>query len=171
MNTLSMLLKREDLVRSAAFVARCALAAAMAYQLAALLHLSMPVWASISALVIAQEKWRETQTSLYERIHGTSFGVAISLSVYLVATPFHVSAIIQLMIAVAICAAIARVDRGLRVCMWTCPIVLMSGHMGGEPVLARGLYRALEIVIGGIVGTALHFLAERLLAAWQARRA
>ena len=71
MNTLPLPLKREELARSVAFVARCALAAAIAYKLAALMNLSMPVWASISALVIAQEKWRETQTSLYERIRGT----------------------------------------------------------------------------------------------------
>jgi uncharacterized membrane protein YgaE (UPF0421/DUF939 family) len=170
MNTLPLLLKREELARSVAFVARCALAAAIAYKLAALMNLSMPVWASISALVIAQEKWRETQTSLYERIRGTSFGVAISLVVYLVATPFHVSATAQLMVAVAICAGIARVDRGLRVCMWTCPIVLMSGHVGAEPVLVRGLCRALEIVIGGGIGAALHLFAERLLAARQVWR-
>jgi uncharacterized membrane protein YccC len=170
MNRLPLPVNREELVRSIAFVARCALAAVIAYRLAELMHLSMPVWASISALVIAQEKWRETQSSLYERMRGTSLGVAISLLVNLVATSLHISPTAQLMVAVAICAAIARFDRGLRVCMWTCPIVLMSGHIGGEPVLVRGLYRALEIAIGGVVGAALHLLAERLLTVRQVYR-
>jgi uncharacterized membrane protein YccC len=165
MNMLPMQVNKEEFARSMAFVARCALAAAVAYKLAELLGLSMPVWASISALVVSQDRWSETQTSLYERIRGTSLGVAISLVVNVVAISFHIPAIAQLMVAVAFCAAIARVDRGSRVCMWTCPIVLMSGHLGGDPAFARGMSRALEIVIGCVVGAALHLVAERLLAA------
>jgi uncharacterized membrane protein YccC len=169
-NILSKFVDTDELVGSVAFVIRCAFAAVAAYKLAALTGLSMPVWASISALVVSQERWHETRSSLYDRIRGTLLGVAISLTVNLLAIPLGTSSTVQLIVAVAICAAITRVDRGLRTCMWTCPIVLLSAHMGSEPVIATGLYRALEITIGCAVGAACHFVAERLLDAYESRR-
>lgn len=73
----------------------------------------------------------------------------------------------KLIFAVPIRAAIARADRSLRVCMWTCPTVLIAGPAGTGPVTAIGLYRALEIVVGCLIVAAFHLLAERLLAPLQ----
>ncbi|MCD7097793.1 FUSC family protein [Stenotrophomonas sp. MMGLT7] len=154
---------REQAIRSVVFVARCAIAAALAYEAARAIGLAFPVWASISALIVSQERLHETRISLYDRIRGTLLGVAISLAVSLATTPFSLSLSMQLMLSVAICAAIARASHGLRVCMWTCPIVLLSGQMLGETVLEAGLSRALEIVIGCLVGAAVHLLAEFLV--------
>ncbi|WP_186308039.1 FUSC family protein [Paraburkholderia sp. BCC1884] len=163
-------MKRVEIGQQLAFVIRCALAAVVAYKVAELLGLSMPVWASISALVVSQERWHETRASLHERIQGTLLGVGISLAVNFLAMPFHVPPLMQLLVAVAFCATIARADRGLRVCMWTCPLVLMSGKLGGEVVLTTGLYRSIEIVIGCLVAALIHWMVERLLAAREMSR-
>ncbi|QGZ63088.1 FUSC family protein [Paraburkholderia acidisoli] len=151
-------------MRSLAFVLRCACSAAASYQLALWLGLPVPVWASVSALVIAQDRWSETRVSLHERVRGTLLGVAVSLAVNIVAISLRLPAIVQLMVAVAVCAAVARAERGLRVCMWTCPIVLLSAHAGAQPAIVTGLLRAFEIMVGCFVGGVFHFLAERLLA-------
>jgi len=123
----------------------------------------MPVWASMSALIVSQDRWQDTELSLQQRIRGTFLGVSISLAVNLIAMTLGTSTTIQLIIAVAICAAIARVDRSVRVCMWTCPIVLIPGQAGANPVIVVGLYRAIEIVVGCLVAAGFHLLTERLL--------
>jgi uncharacterized membrane protein YccC len=170
MNMLRLSMKRVEIAPQLAFVVRCALAAVVAYKVAALLGLSMPVWASISALVVSQERWHETRASLHERIQGTLLGVGISLAVNFLSTPLHIPPLMQLLVAVALCATIARVDRGLRVSMWTCPLVLMSGKLGGQFVLTTGLYRAVEIVVGCLVAALIHWLVERLFAAREMSR-
>lgn len=145
------------------FVARCSLAAAASYKLAWWFGLSMPVWAAMSALIVSQDRWQDTELSLQERIRGTLLGVSIALAVNLIAMLLGVSTTMQLIVAVAICAAIARTNRSLRVCMWTCPIVLIPGPAGAGPVIVIGLYRALEIVVGCLVAAAFNLVAERLL--------
>jgi uncharacterized membrane protein YccC len=157
--------KREFIARCLIYALRCAFSAVVSYVLADAAGLSMPVWAPISALIISQEKWHETQRSSSERIRGTFLGVAVSLAVNLVSVPLLVPVIAQLMLAVTICAGIARADKRLRVCMWTGPIVMLSGHTDTEPVLWAGLFRALDITIGCAVGAAFHLLTERLLPA------
>jgi len=127
----------------------------------------MPVWASMSALIVSQDRWQDTELSLQQRIRGTFLGVSISLAVNLIAMSLGTSTTIQLVIAVAICAAIARVDRSVRVCMWTCPIVLIPGQAGANPVIVVGLYRALEIVVGCLVAGAFSLLTEWLLTRWK----
>jgi uncharacterized membrane protein YccC len=159
--------QRQELIRSLTFVARCALAAAASYKLAWWIGLSMPVWAAMSALIVSQDRWQDTELSLQQRIRGTLLGVSISLAVNLIAMLLGASTTMQLIVAVAICAAIARADRSVRVCMWTCPIVLIPGLAGTGPVIVIGLYRAIEIVVGCLVAAAFHLLAERLLAPMQ----
>jgi uncharacterized membrane protein YccC len=155
---------RQALVRSVMFVARCSLAAAVSYRLAWWLGLPMPVWAAMSALIVSQDRWQDTELSLRQRIRGTLLGVSISLAVNLIAMSLGISTTIQLIVAVSICASIARVDPGLRVCMWTCPLVLIPGVGAAVPAILTGLYRALEIVVGCLVAAVFHLLTERLLA-------
>jgi uncharacterized membrane protein YccC len=148
-------------LRAAAFIGRCALAATLAYRLALLVGLSNPVWASVSALIVSQERLHDTRLSLRDRIRGTLAGVLASVAVHALLAPLGADVAVQLALAVAICAAIARQWRNLRVCMWTCPAVLLTGP--GETVLAAGASRAAEIVLGCLVGAACHLLAELLV--------
>lgn len=151
-------------IRAVAFVGRCALAATLAYQLAELAGLAFPVWASISALIVSQERLHETQISLYDRIRGTLLGVLVTVAANAALAWSDASVAVQLAISVAVCAAIARRWRSLRVCMWTCPAVLLTGGSFGETVAMAGLSRALEIVLGCLVGAGCHLLAELLVA-------
>ncbi len=163
MNTVSHMTARESTARAVAFVGRCAASATLAYQLAGWVGLSFPAWASISALVVSQERLHETRISLHDRLTGTLLGVLASVGVNAIGTPLGLSLASQLALSVAICAALARRWHNLRVCMWTCPAVLLTGDMSSEPVLLAGLYRSAEILLGCLIGAGFHLLAERMV--------
>jgi hypothetical protein len=57
------LLGDEGVWRAVAFVVRCSGAATLAYLAATLVSLPHPVWATMSALVVSQEKLHDTQGS------------------------------------------------------------------------------------------------------------
>ena len=65
-------------VRVLAFVARCADAASVAYQMATRLGLPEPVWAVISALIVSWERLQDTHSSFTGRILATLLGIAVT---------------------------------------------------------------------------------------------
>ena len=132
---------REETVRAVAFVVRCTGAAVLALSIADRLHLDHPVWASVSALVVSQDRLGDTHRSLGWRIVGTLIGVAV---------------------AVGVTAAIARIRTDLRVCMWTSVIVLLTVPPGGT-ILTAALARSQEVLLGVAIGAILHWGFDRLL--------
>jgi len=150
---------RETLSRHAAFVLRCSGAASLSYLLGAAVGLQHPVWASISSIIVSQEKLNETNSATLWRLAGTIIGVAVTVAVGSLLIPFGTNTAVQLSCAVALCAAIVRLFPALKVSMWTAPIVLLSGAPS-IPLLDTGLYRGAEVLVGGLVGAALHWLAE-----------
>jgi len=70
---------------------------------------------------------------------------------------------VQIAGAVATCALVARERPTLRVCMWTCPTVLLTAH-SPVPTLVVGIYRGSEVVLGGLVGGVLRWGAEKIVA-------
>ncbi|MGO9817551.1 MAG: FUSC family protein [Acidocella sp.] len=154
---------RETLARHAAFVLRCSGAASLSYLLGAAVGLQHPVWASISSIIVSQEKSQEklneTNSATLWRLAGTIIGVAVTVAVGSLLIPFGANTAVQLTCAVALCAAIVRLFPALKVSMWTAPIVLLSGAPG-IPLLDTGIYRGAEVLVGGLVGAALHWLAE-----------
>ena len=151
---------REETVRSVAFVARCTGAAVLALSIADRLHLDHPVWASVSALVVSQDRLGDTHRSLTWRIVATLIGVAVALLVAF-AMPDS-GAVATLAVAVGVTAAIARILTELRVCMWTSVIVLLTVPPGGT-ILTAALARAQEVLLGVAIGAILHWGFERLL--------
>jgi uncharacterized membrane protein YccC len=147
------------LIRGVAFVLRCSGAAAMAYQLACSLGLTDALWAAISAVVVSQEYLHETRSSLAGRIFGTLLGIGITIAVSQVASRTAVPMVVQMSIAVAICAVVVREFPTLRVAMWTCPIILLKPQVS-EPIVLVALHRGSEVILGAIVGWIIHWVVQ-----------
>ena len=149
-----------ETIRSVAFVVRCTAAAVLSLMIADRIGLDHPVWASVSALVVSQDKLGDTHRSLTWRIAATLIGVAVALLVAF-AMP-RAGSVAMVAVAVGITACIARLRAELRVGMWTSVIVLLTVPPGGS-ILTAALARAQEVLLGVAIGAALHWTAERLL--------
>ena len=147
------------LIRGIAFVLRCSGAAAVAYQLACSLGLTDALWVAISAVVVSQEYLHETRSSLAGRIFGTLLGIGITIAVSQVASRAAVPIVVQMSIAVAICALVVREFPTLRVAMWTCPIILLKTQVS-EPIVLVALHRGSEVILGAIVGWIIHWVVQ-----------
>ena len=155
---------REALTRHAAFVLRCSAAATLSYLLAGAVGLPHPVWAAMSGVIVSQDSFADTRASMAGRLLGTVIGIATAVAVGLSTAPFGASLAVQMALAVALCAVIARRHTALRVCMWTCPIVFLTAD-ASTPIAVAGLYRGTEVVLGAAVGGALHVVAEVVIRA------
>lgn len=144
------------------FVARCASAAAIAHIVAQCMGLSFPVWASVSALIVSQERLAETKSSLRGRVVGTVLGAVVAVIINALGARINLHIDLQIILAVAICAYIARRYGALRVSMWTSPLVLLTTQ-ANVSVLLTGTYRSTEVILGGLIGAALHLMADKAL--------
>lgn len=150
---------RGDLLGLGRFVLRCAASAMLAYLLALHLHLPNPVWAPVSALVVSQERLSATHCSIVARFIGTIFGALVALSVHEIGKIFDASVVADVGVAVAICAVCAKIRPDLRVCLWTCPLVLLSATTGMSDSLAATC-RAAEVIVGAGVAGLLHLVED-----------
>ncbi|MBB3809179.1 FUSC family protein [Pseudochelatococcus contaminans] len=166
---------RNALIGHAAFVLRCSLAAMASYELALMVGLHHPVWASVSAVIVSQASLNETQNAVLWRLAGTMTGIVVAVAVGTALAALSVDIAVQIGCGVALCAAGVRRWPDLKVAMWTVPIVYLSDnqHM---PIAEAGFWRGVEVGLGGLVGAALHWLAEavasrlHLPVGWRGRR-
>lgn len=152
---------------AAAFVVRCAGAAVLALLIATWMGLDHPVWATVSALVVSQDRLGDTRRTLGWRLVATAIGIGVAVAVGTVLAATGPGAMLG--IAVALCAALARWRGELRLSMWTAAIVLLT-VTPGQGIAHAGIARGIEVLIGGLVGAALHQLAEVAVAAAMRRR-
>jgi uncharacterized membrane protein YgaE (UPF0421/DUF939 family) len=159
-----MTAKKLALIHYALFIARCSGAATLSYVLSGAIGFPHSVWAAMSAVIVSQTKLGDTQSSVSGRIAGTIIGVGVAIAVGLAAETSYlaIGMPVQIALAVAICAAIAHKRPGLRVCMWTVPIVLLTASPL-TPIIAAGFYRGSEVVLGGVVGGIFHLVTERIV--------
>ena len=68
----------------------------------------------------------------------------------------------QIALSVGLCAILARAWPSTRVCMWTGPIVLLTGEPA-LPITHAALYRGSEALLGAFVGAAFHWVAEKVV--------
>jgi uncharacterized membrane protein YgaE (UPF0421/DUF939 family) len=153
---------RQHPVDSGRFVARCVVAASVAEVIAVHIGLPHPVWAPISALVVTQESVAATLSSALGRLVGTVLGVTVALIVNRLGTAAHISFVPQLALAVAICALCASGRPAIRVCMWTCPLVLVTATPGASAEVTA-LFRGSEVLLGASVGGLTHLFEQRAL--------
>ncbi len=146
------------------FVVRCAASATLAWYAAVLLQSPHPVWASMSALIVSQETVHATRASVLGRVAGTLIGALVALVVNVAGDHWQLAVPLQLAVAVGICAIIAMGRPAIRVCLWTCPLVLLTTTSTESPLLTA-VYRTAEVLIGVIIGGLLH-LAEASLMTW-----
>jgi uncharacterized membrane protein YccC len=140
------------------FAVRCAASAAFAYLLATGIGLPYPVWASMSSLIVSQESFDETRHSVVGRVIGTITGAVVAI---LVSTVAHhigigIGSALQIAVAVGLCALIASGHPAIRVCLWTCPVVLLTAASGS--VEHAGLMRGSEVILGALSGGLIHWL-------------
>lgn len=154
---------RNKTVRMVLFVIRCTLAALIAYWIPIKLGLQYPVWASMLAVNIARDPLSKTQEQTMGQIGGTLFGSIVSILVALASQHFPLSVATQMAIAVSICALATARFQILYVSLWACLIVLLSAAPGVTSVEV-GLYRAGEVMLGSLVGAAVHYAMRSVLA-------
>ena len=145
-----------------AFVSRCAVAATLSYGLSSKAGLASPAWASISAIIVSQEKLGQTGSALAWRFAGTVVGIVVALAADSLNRTIHVDVAVQMGLAVAVCAALARRWPDLKVAMWTVPIVYLA-YTSDQPLFALSFWRCSEVLVGGIVGLVIHWIAEGVL--------
>lgn len=142
---------------AAAFVLRCAGAAVLALLIASWAGLDHPVWATVSALVVSQDRLGDTRRTLGWRLVATAVGIGVAIAVGILLAGAGPG--MTLGVAVAICAALVRWRSDLRLSMWTAAIVLLT-VAPGQGIAQAGFARGVEVLIGCLVGAALHQLAE-----------
>jgi uncharacterized membrane protein YccC len=147
------------------FVIRCSVAASLAYGLATIVGLQHPVWAPIEALIVSQESIGETLDSIHQRLFGTLVGVAVALLVGIFGRVIALPVILQIAISVTICAMATSRRPAIRVCLWTCPLVLVAAPSLGTPELV-GIIRVAQVLLGAIVGGMTHFLDQKVWEDW-----
>ncbi|MGE4482182.1 FUSC family protein [Acidocella sp.] len=155
-------MSKDEFYRHAAFILRCSAAAALAFLLARAVGLPHPVWATMSGIIVSQEKLNDTNRATLWRLTGTIVGVIAAVIVGGALLAFGASVPCQLAGAVALCALLVRLWPDLRVSMWTAPIVLLTRSETGS-ILQTGLWRGEEVLLGGLVGILCHFAAERVI--------
>lgn len=146
-------------IHSILFVARCATAATAAYLAADWLDLGHPVWAVVSALIVSQETARETRRSFIWRAFGTAVGGCVALTAVLFLMPDSACPLPAMAAAVTICAAVARRWPLLRVCLWTAPLIILTTSVENT-ILSTALQRGGEVLLGGLIGAAIHLLLD-----------
>lgn len=150
-------MSRLEITKRLVFAVRCAATGALAYLLATAIGLPYPVWASISSLVVSQESFDETRHSVVGRVIGTITGAAVAILVSMAAHQVGIGTALQIAIAVGLCALIASGHPAIRVCLWTCPVVLLTAAPGSS-VEHAGLMRGSEVILGALTGGLIHWL-------------
>jgi uncharacterized membrane protein YccC len=150
------------------FVIRCATAASLAYGLATLAGLQHPVWAPVSALIVSQESVTATIASIHGRFVGTFIGIAVALLVNSVGRMVGLPLALQIGLGVALCATTAMGRPTIRVCLWTCPLVLVTAASSPAPALVA-VMRGSEVILGAVVGGVTHLIEEKIGSAATAR--
>lgn len=145
--------------QSALFVIRCAGAAAIAFEMATALGLAEASWAAVSAIIVSQDQLHDTRSTLVGRILGTMLGIAVTLAVHVAIGGDTTSLVLEMGISVAICALVARRIQMLRVAMWTCPILLLPSE-AAVPMATLAVHRGGEVILGALVGWAVHGATE-----------
>ncbi len=153
---------RDEVYSHIAFILRCSGAAALAFLLARAVGLPHPVWATMSGIIVSQEKLHDTSRATLWRLTGTVVGVVSAVIIGGALLALDASVPVQLAGAVAFCAMLVRLWPDLRVSMWTAPIVLLT-RIPTDSILQTGFWRGEEVLLGGLVGICCHFLAERVI--------
>lgn len=154
--------------RSARFVVRCAVSAVAAYAAAGRLGLPQPVWAPVSALIVAQDSLAASITLLKGRLIGTLLGAGAAMIAHQAGVWSNIPISAQLAMAVAIVAPFAVEKPSIRVCLWTTAIILIGE--GTTTVPQTAFLRSCEVCLGAAAALGIQVVDESLAARVARRR-
>src|SRR6516165_6699165 len=138
---------------------RVTVAALAALALAQVLHLRLPLWAILTALIVTQMSLGKSVKVATDYLIGTLAGVAYggALAIF-VPHESEFALLVVLAIAVAPLAFVAAFRANFNVLPITAIIVLLVPGMQHVSPTASALDRVLEVTIGGAVGFVVSFL-------------
>lgn len=142
-----------------ALAIRVTVAAAAAYAVATALHLLLPLWAVLTALIVTQmsvgRSLKATRDYMLGTIGGAVYGGAIA-----VLLPYSSEAglLALLVLAVAPLALIAAIHPSLSAATVTAAIVLLVPTMHHADPLASAIDRVSEVSVGAVTGLLVSFV-------------
>ena len=138
---------------------RVTVAALSALLLAQLLHLRLPLWAILTALIVTQMSLGKSVKVATDYLIGTLAGVAYGGAIAIfVPHDSELALLVVLAIAVAPLAFVAAFRANFNVLPITAIIVLLVPGMQHVSPAVSAIDRVLEVTIGGVVGFAVSFL-------------
>jgi uncharacterized membrane protein YccC len=138
---------------------RVTVAALSALALAQVLHLRLPLWAILTALIVTQMSLGRSVKVATDYLIGTLAGVAYGGAIAIfVPHESEFTLLAALALAVAPLAFIAAFRANFNVLPITAIIVLLVPSMQHVSATASAIDRVLEVTIGGAVGFAVSFL-------------
>jgi uncharacterized membrane protein YccC len=162
-NTTDLLAQARDFTRrhrlQLILALRVTVAAVAALLLAQVLHLRLPLWAILTALIVTQMSLGKSVKVATDYLVGTLAGVAYggALAIF-VPHESELALLLVLAIAVAPLAFIAAFRANFNVLPITAIIVLLVPGMQHVSPTVSAIDRVLEVTIGGAVGFAVSFL-------------
>src|SRR4051794_22144371 len=122
------------------------------------LHLMLPLWAVLTALIVTQmsvgRSLKATRDYLLGTVGGAVYGAAITV---LIPHSGEAGLLALLVLAIAPLAFIAAVNPGLNAATVTAVIVLLVPTMNHADPLASALDRVLEVMVGAVCGLLASF--------------
>jgi uncharacterized membrane protein YccC len=138
---------------------RSTIAATMAYAIATALHLMLPLWAVLTALIVTQgsvgRSLKATRDYMFGTIGGAIYGGAIAV---LIPHSGEMQLLALLVLAVAPLAFIAALNPSLNAATVTAVIVLLVPSMSHANPLGSAIDRVCEVAVGAFTGLAVSFV-------------
>src|SRR3954465_7218199 len=141
-----------------ALAVRVTVAAFSALVVAVALHLMLPLWAVLTALIVTQmsvgRSLKATRDYLFGTVGGAIYGAAITV---LIPHSGEAGLLALLVLAIAPLAFIAAINPGLNAATVTAVIVLLVPTMNHADPLASAIDRVLEVMVGAVCGLLASF--------------
>src|SRR3954469_13703483 len=141
-----------------ALAVRVTVAAFGALVVALALHLMLPLWAVLTALIVTQlsvgRSLKATRDYLFGTVGGAIYGAAITV---LIPHSGEGALLALLVLAVAPLAFIAAINPSLNAATVTAVIVLLVPTMNHANPLASAIDRVLEVTVGAVAGLLASF--------------
>jgi len=149
---------------------RVTIAALVSLALAQFLHLPLPLWAVLTAVIVTQMSVGRSLKATFDYLVGTLGGAIYGGAIgVLVPHSTEIALLAVLAVAVAPLALIAAINPRLSVAPITAIIVLLLPEITHGSPLASAIDRVIEVALGGVTGSVVSVLllpssAHRLVA-------
>ncbi len=138
---------------------RVTIAALVSLALAQFLHLPLPLWAVLTAVIVTQMSVGRSLKATFDYLVGTLGGAIYGGAIgVLIPHSNEIALLAVLALAVAPLALIAAINPRFSVAPITAIIVLLIPTMTHASPIASALDRVLEVALGGVTGLVVSFL-------------